>query len=70
MIDGIGRVLAVGGDVPRTEEALGQRHDVLPTEVATDHQRRSARVERPVVDAPELGAVRRSTVSRVPPDGR
>ena len=47
----------VRGRAPRTEEALGQRHDVLSAEVATDHQRRPARVERPAVDAPELGAV-------------
>ena len=46
----------VRGAGPRSEEALDERHHVLAAEVATDHERRPARVERPAVDASELGA--------------
>ena len=49
--------IAVRGERHEPKRRSAKRHDVLTAEVATDHQRRPARVERPAVDAPELGAV-------------
>ena len=58
-----------GGAGPGAEQAIGQGGHILAAEVATDDQRRSCRVERPLVGAAELRG-RQRLDGRAGPAGR
>ena len=60
-----------GAAVQAPNSRSASRRDVLPAEVAADDQGRARRVEAALVGRAQVGRrSSRSTVSRVPPDGR